>query len=120
MNILLLDDDLFLRDMYADKFKENQHTVAMVDNGQDALTKISEGGIDVVLLDMVMPTMTGIDFLKQASELDGSDKIKFIVLSNQGEEKDKEAARAAGAIGYIVKAESIPSEVVKKVEELVK
>ena len=64
-----------------------------------------------------MPGMSGVELLQQAMS-DTSSKTKFVVLSNQGEESDKTAAESAGAVGYIVKAESIPSEVVKKVEAM--
>lgn len=46
--------------------------------------------------------------------------MKFIVLSNQGQDQDIAEAKDAGAIGYIIKAQSVPSEVVKRVEEIMK
>lgn len=118
MHILLIDDDAFLRDMYAAKFIESGHKVDAAENGEEALRKLSDGDFDVVLLDMVMPGMTGLQFLEKAAKSKNSSKTRFVVLSNQGEEKDKEAARKAGAVGYIIKAESIPSDVVKKVEAM--
>jgi DNA-binding response OmpR family regulator len=118
MHILLLDDDSFLRDMYATKFTEAGHTVEAAESGQAALTAMKENTFDVVLLDLVMPGMSGMEFLAAAKAAHEDAKTKYVVLSNQGEESDKTAAREAGAIGYIVKAESIPSDVVKKIESL--
>lgn len=118
MKVLLVDDDAFLRDMYATKFREAGHTVDAAEDGQIALTTLERDQFDVVLFDMVMPGLDGISFLSKATTLTNGTKTKYIVLSNQGEETDKESAKKAGAAGYIVKAESIPSEVVHKVETL--
>ncbi|MEZ4200290.1 MAG: response regulator [Candidatus Paceibacterota bacterium] len=117
MHILLVDDDSFLRDMYATKFKEAGHTVDAAENGEAALSAIAQTNYDVVLLDMVMPGMNGAELLSKATKT--KPDTAFVVLSNQGEESDKSVAKEAGAVGYIVKAESIPSEVVKKVESIV-
>lgn len=119
MRILLVDDDALLREMYATKFKENGHSVEATGNGENALGLLKDDAFDVVLFDMVMPALTGDEFLASVNKLGLKKAPKCIVLSNQGEETDIERATSAGACGYIVKAQMIPSEVVKKVEELV-
>lgn len=117
MKALLVDDDAFLREMYATKFTEKGHTVEVTESAEQGLTKLQDGQFDVVLLDMVMPGMTGVEFLQKVQELHLNPAPKCIVLSNQGEESDMKKARDAGATGYIVKAQMIPSEVLEKVEE---
>lgn len=119
MKILLVDDDAFLRDMYATKFSEKGHSIESAETAEVALTKLHEGTYDVVLTDSIMPGMTGVEFLKrvQTEKLGGSPAC--IMLSNQSEDTDRQAAKEAGAIGYIVKAELIPSEVVAEVLKLV-
>ena len=119
MKVLLVDDDEFLVDMYATKFTESGHTVDTATSIESALDKLSkQKDFDVVLLDMVMPGMTGAELVKKicSDGLGGSPKC--IMLSNQSEEQDIQAAISAGASGYIVKATMIPSEVVAKVTEL--
>lgn len=119
MKLLLVDDDAFLRDMYATKFQEAKHEVAVAKSGEEALMILERGDrFDVIVMDMVMPGITGVQLLEKISQFDLGAKTKCIVLSNQGEQSDVEAASAAGAAGYIIKAESIPSQVVKRVEEL--
>ena len=118
MKLLLVDDDAFLRDMYAAKFKEASHEVSVAKNGEEALLVASEESFDVIVLDMVMPGITGVDLLKKIRAGELNSDTRCIVLSNQGEQADIDAAKNAGAIGYIIKAESIPSQVVKRVEEL--
>ena len=119
MKILLVDDDAFLRDMYATKFCELGHTIDSADTAENALLKLDESKYDAVLMDVIMPGMNGIELLKKIkTEKLGGNPI-CIMLSNQGEESDKKVAIENGAAGYIVKAELIPSEVVKEVSALI-
>jgi CheY-like chemotaxis protein len=122
MKILLVDDDTFLRDMYATKFIECGHKVTTAQHAPDAL-RILEGDhtFDLMIVDMIMPGMTGVELISELGDLFGTTDgfiMKCIVLSNQGQDQDISEAKEAGAIGYIIKAQSVPSEVVKKVEEI--
>jgi DNA-binding response OmpR family regulator len=120
MNILLVDDDTFLLDMYAAKFTGSGHTVDSAKSVEEALEKLEAGGsYDAVLLDMVLPGMTGLDLLNEMRTRKLGGTAKLIVLSNQGDQTDIDAAMAVGAHGYIVKAHMIPSEVVERVVTLV-
>lgn len=121
MKILLVDDDLFLCDMYATKFTEKGHTVEQTHSVESALTYLESNEPDVVLLDMIMPGMTGVELLEKIQEKNAGKKVstKFIMLSNQSEESDKKLAMDAGADGYLVKAELMPSGVVEEVEKMV-
>ncbi len=120
MKILLVDDDAFLRDMYATKFTQLNHEIHVAETSEQALTKLHDNTYDVVLLDMIMPSMTGVEILRKIkTEKLGGDPA-CIMLSNQSEAQDKNSAKAEGALGYIVKAEHVPSEVVKQVEAMMK
>ncbi|MFZ2253263.1 MAG: response regulator [Minisyncoccia bacterium] len=119
MKILLVDDDAFLRDMYATKFNELKFTIDVAETAESALAKLREQTYDVLLVDMIMPGMTGIELLKHVRDEKIGGNPVCIMLSNQSEAADKEAALAAGAVGYIVKAELIPSEVVDTVLKFV-
>ena len=119
MKILLVDDDAFLRDMYATKFSELGHTIDVADTAEKALSKLHESTYDAVLLDMIMPGMSGLDLLKHVRTEKLGGMPACIMLSNQSEETDKKQALDEGAVGYIVKAERIPSEVVAEVMKFV-
>jgi CheY-like chemotaxis protein len=119
MKILLVDDDTFLRDMYATKFIECGHDVTPAIHASDALRILETvSDFDLMLVDMIMPGMTGVELLTELKNTMPDLSMKRIVLSNQGQDQDIEEATDAGAIGYIIKAQSVPSEVVKKVEEI--
>ncbi len=121
MKLLLIDDDAFLRDMYAIKFGESGHTVEVADSAVNALAKLElSSDFDVILLDMIMPAMSGTELIGEINRQFPDMKAKCVVLSNQGQQEDIDDAKRAGAVGYIIKAESVPSDVVKKVEALAK
>lgn len=117
MKILLVDDDAFLRDMYVIKFTESGHEITPAASGGEAIRMLEEDQTyDLMLTDMIMPGMIGTELLDKVRELFPNIPMRSIMLSNQGQDQDIDEAVAAGAIGYIIKAQSIPSEVVTKVE----
>jgi len=121
MKLLLVDDDVFLRDMYAIKFTDSGFDVAAAGSAEQALGLIEKTPhFDIVLTDMVMPGMTGVELIQQINDLFADMKACSIVLTNQGQKSDIVAAKKAGAAGYIIKAEAIPSDVVTQVTKIFK
>jgi len=120
MKILLVDDDAFLRDMYAAKFISSNYEVQVAESSAAALALFQNGAeFDVVILDMVMPGTSGVELLRLLKEQFSNRFKHCIFLSNQGQDEDIREAMEAGAVGYIIKAHSIPSEVVRRVEEII-
>lgn len=110
--LYLVDDDRFLLDMYAVKFKAAGHEVTAFSGGRDLLVALREQPApDALLVDIVMPDMTGFEILEAIQKEGLGGEMKKIVLSNQGQESDITQAKAFGADGYIIKASAIPSEV---------
>lgn len=117
--ILLVDDDEFLLDMYSLKFREAGFAVELARGGEDALVLLRQGLTpNVILLDIVMPTIDGFEFLRIAGKENLKKNAKILVLSNLGQKEDIEKGIALGASDYVVKANSTPSEVVKKVQSI--
>lgn len=119
--ILIVDDDKFLLDMYALKFGQNEEFAVNTALGsEEALQKLKEGlAPDVVLLDIVMPKMSGLELLEKIKTEKISEKSKIIILSNLGQDEDIAKAKSLQADGYIIKSNATPSEVLKKVLEFV-
>ena len=114
--ILIIDDDRFLLDMYSLKFKQQGFTVESSASGQEALARLRDGlQPSVILLDVVMPGLDGLEFMDTVKKENLAPGATLIVLSNQGEEQDIEKAKSHGAHEYIVKANSVPSEVLERV-----
>jgi len=118
--LYLVDDDRFLLDMYAVKFKAAGHEVTAFSGGTDLLAALREQPApDALLVDIVMPEMTGFEILEAIKKENLGGAMKKIVLSNQGQESDIEQAKALGAHGYIIKASAIPSEVLAETERII-
>ena len=102
------------------KFKEQGMVTEAVFNGHEALEKLSaDNSFDVILLDLIMPSMDGFELLKQIREKKLARKSAIVILSNQGQQSDIDKAEQFNVDGYIIKASTIPSEVLSKVVDIV-
>ncbi len=119
IKVLLVDDDKFLLDMYALKFKKGGLDVNTAVGSPDALNKLHEGFTpDILLMDLVMPGMDGLELLQEIKKQHLADAAIYIILTNQGQQSDIDRAKAIGVHGYIVKASTIPSEVLEEVMKI--
>ena len=117
--ILLVDDDKFLVDIYSLKFKESGLEVEAVFGAQEALERIRENdNFDIIILDLIMPGMDGFGLLENIRKKKLAENSVLIVLSNQGQRSDIDCAEKFNVDGYIIKASTIPSEVLTKVLEI--
>ncbi len=114
--VLIVDDDHFLLGMYSLKFQNSGYDVESVTNAKDALEKLkSDVKYNAVIFDIVMPAMDGFQFMEAVNSENLLKKSKFIALTNQSQQTDIDRGKKLGVSGYIIKASTIPSEVVKEV-----
>ena len=118
--IFFIDDDKFLLDMYALKFTKAGYEVKTSDSTEQATNVIKGGYVpDVLLSDIVMPGMDGLDFVSNLrKEKLIPENTVVIMLTNQSSSDDIARAKKLGIDGYIVKATTIPSEVLNEVEKI--
>ena len=112
--VYLADDDRFLLDLYAVKFKNAGHEVTVFGSGEDLLAALRKGDApvpDAILLDLIMPGIGGFGALETIRKEQLAQGSKIIILSNQGQDSDIEKAKQFAVDGYIIKASAIPSEV---------
>ncbi len=119
MTILLVDDDPFIVDMYKLKLNEAGFKVDFATDGRKGLEKIKVGGYDLILLDIVLPISDGFEIL-QTLRRENIAHPPIILLTNLGQKEDVDKGLALGAQDYIIKSDFTPSEVVDKINELVK
>lgn len=121
IDILLVDDDKFLLDMYAMKFTQNGYNVQTCLSATDALSILAQGFHPaVILFDLIMPECDGFMFLQKLSEQKLAGDAVKIALTNQSTDSERAKAMELGASQFIVKATMIPSEVVNTVDSTLK
>ena len=117
--VLIVDDDKFLLSMYAVKFKNHDFEVETALSGAEALSKLqNDKAPDIIILDLIMPGMDGYEFMAKVREQKLAPKATIVVLTNQGKPEDIEKAKTYNVQGYIVKASTIPSEVLEEVMKI--
>lgn len=118
-SILIVDDDKFLLDMYRKKFELAGATVDVAVGSVEALAKLRGGAKpDVLLLDIIMPDIDGIELLETIRKEKLVPNAVVIMLTNESNWDKIEKAKSLGIKSYIVKATTIPSEVVEEALEI--
>lgn len=117
--IVIVDDDKFLLNMYSMKFTREGMEVVTIADPTDAFEQMKAGlTADILILDVVMPGMDGVELLKKIREEKLMQNAVVVILSNQGQQSDIDRAKAFNIQGYIVKATTIPSEVLRQILEI--
>ena len=114
--ILFVEDDPFISEIYTKKFETSGFEVVPALTGRDALKKAHEATYDLVMLDMVIPEVSGMEVLKELrTNKEYNADLKVVVFSNLSGPQERQDALAAGANGFISKTDFTPSEVVNEV-----
>lgn len=119
IKVMIIDDDTFILNMYKIKFTKEGFNPTLATNGQEALDIIHSGFTpDVVFVDLIMPIMGGIEFLENIRKEKLCENVPIMVLTNQSQVSDIDTAKNLGVKSYIVKATTVPSEIVDEVRKL--
>ena len=116
---MIVEDDAFVMDIYRTKLSQAGYEVMGAANGMEALEKLgsSDGLPDLILLDILMPLVGGIEVLKKIKEDEKLKKIPVILLTNLSQKDDIDLGISLGADDYLIKSHFTPSEVMEKIEE---
>lgn len=119
VNVMIVDDDHFILNMYKIKFEHAGFNVKTAADGKEALDIARSGyAPDVLLIDILMPVMGGLEFLQHIREEKLFEHVPIIVLSNQSQSTDISEAMKWGIKSYIVKATTVPSEIVDEIKNM--
>ncbi len=119
--LLIVDDDLYIRELYEEVLKDAGYDVSTAVDGEDGLSKLKQGGYELVLLDVMMPKLDGLGVLQKLSELSPKPTNgPIILLTNLSHDPIINEAMEHGASTYMIKADVTPDQLLAKVKEIVK
>ncbi len=116
--ILLVEDDDALANVYITRLEAEGFTMMRVSNGEDALATVKEFRPDLVMLDIMMPKVSGFEVLDILRNSPDTMNLKVMVLSALGQEADKQKAEALGADDYLVKSQVVIADVTNRIKKL--
>ncbi len=109
--ILIIEDDALLSRMYQIVFTSSHYEVEVAANGQEGLDKARTAKPNLILLDIMMPKLNGLEVLKRLKADPETKEIPVVVLTNLAGSGDVQAALELGAVRYIVKSQNKPNQV---------
>lgn len=117
--ILIVEDDDFLRSLAVSKLEQEGFVMEIAANGEQGLTKALATPPDLMILDLMLPTMSGFDVLQKVRENESTKKLKVIVFSNLGEEVDIKRCLDLGVSEYLIKANFTLDELAEKIKIII-
>ncbi len=115
--IAIVEDDQTISQMYRFKFEAEGYKVETAENGKLGIELIQTFQPDIVLLDLMMPEMTGNQVLEQMRKHDWGKDIKVIILTNMGEQEIPEEVKSLGVAAVVLKANMTPRQVFELVKK---
>ncbi len=116
--VAIIEDDIAIVQMYRTKFETEGYDVATAPDGVTGLELIESFEPDIVLLDLMMPNMNGLDMLSRLRSQPNGRSAKVVVLTNMGDTETATKVFKMAADDYIVKAEMTPKQVAERVKAL--
>lgn len=118
--ILVIDDDENIRNLYVERLKAEGCIVESAENGEKGLARVTDFKPDVILLDIMLPKISGFSVLEILKTTKDYKNIPVIILSALTQSEDRSRGLTAGAVEYLAKSENLPKEVVEKVKAVLR
>ncbi len=114
--ILIIEDDDFLRSLAVTKLTAEGFVMEVAADGEEGLAKVMAQAPDLIILDLMLPKVSGFDVLEKVRANEATKKLKVIVFSNLGEEADIKKCLDLGVSEYLVKANFTLDELAEKIK----
>jgi two-component system, chemotaxis family, chemotaxis protein CheY len=116
--ILIIEDEIILRNLLEKKFKQEGYEVTVAVDGEDGIEKMRENKPDLIVLDIIMPRLDGFGVMEKMKEDDNLKDIYIMIVSNSGQPVELDRARRLGARDWLIKTDFDPQEVISKVSKI--
>jgi DNA-binding response OmpR family regulator len=119
--ILCIEDEQFIGELYARALEKVGYSVKVVADGEEGLHEAVNGSYDIILLDIMLPTMNGVDMLYKMKSPHVTPPMtsKIIITTNLDQKEDVKKEVESLADGYLIKAEVTPKELVNYIEQVI-
>lgn len=117
--ILIVEDDRFLSELITQKVGVEGYEVSLAMDGERAVEMAKAEQPNLILLDLILPTIDGFEVLKRLKEAPETKNIPVIILSNLGQKEDVDKGMQLGAIDFMIKANFTPGEIISKIKTIV-
>lgn len=117
--ILIIEDDKNLIKLLKESMPAKKYKIILALEGQEGIAKTKEELPDLVLLDILLPGISGFDYLKKIKGDETTKKIPVIILSNLGQDQEIQIGLKLGAVDYLVKSDITIDQVVAKVNKFI-
>jgi len=116
--ILIIEDDLFLRQLISKKIGQEGYDVVEAVDGEEGIKKVETEKPDLILLDLILPGVDGFEVLSRVKKNLNTKHIPVIILSNLGQKEDVDRGLNLGAEDFLIKAHFTPTEIIIKIRNV--
>jgi len=118
--ILVIEDDKFLRELISQRLLKEGYDIAEAVDGEEGVKAAKKEKADLILLDLILPGIDGFEVLAKIKADPEMNKVPIIILSNLGQKDDIRKGLEMGANDYLIKAHFTPTEIIEKIESVIK
>ncbi|MBU2591987.1 MAG: response regulator transcription factor [Patescibacteria group bacterium] len=120
--ILIIEDEQYLRELYQEILEDEGFIIETASDGMDGYVKMAKGGYDLILLDVMLPRMDGLELLAKLRKGPKPKKTNgpIVLLTNLSKDMAISKGKTLGISGYLIKSDLTPGEIIEKVKGYLK
>lgn len=117
ISVLLIEDQEEIINMYKMRLESDGFNVTIAKNGAWGLKMSKEKKFDIIIMDVLMPAMNGVEMLKEIKKESANMDVPIVVVSNSAQDQDISDAKSAGATSFLLKSQITPGKLIKEIEK---